>query len=215
MFNREQQVRYLSTLMGRPPIIISPYDAELFGHWWFEGPQWLDYLFRKIAFDQPHVKLITPGEYLDLGYPLQLATPNPSSWGDKGYHEVWLNGSNDWLYRHLHKAAADMIRLATAHPEAEGLLERALRQAARELMLAQSSDWPFIMTAGTMVDYARSRAESHLVRFRTLARQIDEGAIDAEWLKGLEEADNVFPQLDYRLYRDFKTTVPVDLAGVV
>jgi 1,4-alpha-glucan branching enzyme len=215
MFNREQQVRYLSTLMGRPPIVISPYDAELFGHWWFEGPQWLDYLFRKIAFDQPHVKLITPGEYLDLGYPLQLATPNPSSWGDKGYHEVWLNGSNDWLYRHLHKAAADMIRLATAHPEAEGLLERALRQAARELMLAQSSDWPFIMTAGTMVDYARSRAESHLVRFRTLARQIDEGAIDAEWLKGLEEADNVFPQLDYRLYRDFKTTVPVDLAGVV
>lgn len=215
MFNRQQQVSYLASLMGRPPIVISPYDAELFGHWWFEGPQWLDFLFRKIAFDQADVKLITPGEYLDLGYPLQLAEPNPSSWGDKGYHEVWLNGSNDWLYRHLHKAAADMIRLATAHPRAEGLLERALRQAAREFMLAQSSDWPFIMTSGTTVEYARSRAVSHLVRFRLLQRQIDEGNIDAEWLKRLEEADNIFPQLDYRLYQDFESSVPAGIAGVV
>ncbi len=217
MFNREQQVKYLSAVMGRPPIIVSPYDAELFGHWWFEGPQWLDYLCRKIAFDQPHFKLITPGEYLDLHYPLQLATPNPSSWGDKGYHEFWLNGTNDWLYRHLDRAAADMIELATSHPEAEGLTGRALCQAARELMLAQSSDWPFIMTSGTMVDYARSRAEKHLIRFRELLRQINEGSIDARWLKTLEEKDNIFPHLDYSLYQSFETTVPlaVDPAGVL
>ncbi len=217
MFNREQQVKYLSSVMGRPPIIISPYDAELFGHWWFEGPLWLDCLCRKIAFDQPYLKLITPGEYLDLGYPLQLATPNPSSWGDKGYHEFWLNGSNDWLYRHLHRASADMIALATAHPDAEGLLRRTLCQAARELMLAQSSDWPFIMASGTMVDYARSRAENHLIRFRSLLRQISEDSIDAGWLKTLEEADSIFPHLDYRLYQSFETTVPlpVGFAGVI
>ena len=215
MFNREQQVRYLSGVMGRPPIVISPYDAELFGHWWFEGPQWLDYLCRKIACDQPYLKLITPGEYLDLGYPLQLATPNPSSWGDKGYHEFWLNGSNDWLYRHLHRAAAEMIELATAHPDAEGLQERALCQAARELMLAQSSDWPFIMTSGTMVDYALGRVENHLLRFRNLLGQIRGGSIDAGWLKSLEEADNIYPHLDYRLYQSFETTVPVELAGAI
>ena len=213
MFNREQQVRYLAATMGRPPIVIAPYDTELFGHWWFEGPQWLDFLCRKIAFDQQHLKLITPGEYLDLGYPLQLSNPNPSSWGDKGYHEFWLNGSNDWLYRHLHRAADEMIALATAHQEAEGLTERALGQAARELMLAQSSDWPFIMTADTMTGYARSRAQNHLVRFRELARQIREGAVDQSWLSELERADNVFPHLDYRLYRKLETTAPVELAA--
>lgn len=213
MFNREQQVKYLSEAMGRPPIIISPYDTELFGHWWFEGPQWLDFLCRKIAYEQQHLKLITPGEYLDLGYPLQLSNPNPSSWGDKGYHEFWLNGSNDWLYRHLHKAAEEMIALATAYSEAEELQRRALCQAARELMLAQSSDWPFIMASGTMVSYARSRAEDHLIRFRSLVRQINEDAIDPAWLSALEQADNIFPHLDYRLYQSFETTVPVDLTA--
>ncbi|HQD51650.1 MAG TPA: DUF1957 domain-containing protein [Bacillota bacterium] len=213
MFNREQQVKYLSAVMGRPPIIISPYDTELFGHWWFEGPQWLDFLCRKIAYDQQHLKLITPGEYLDLGYPLQLSNPNPSSWGDKGYHEFWLNGSNDWLYRHLHKAAEEMIALATTYPEAEELQKRALCQASRELMLAQSSDWPFIMTSGTMDNYARSRAENHLIRFRSLARQINEGTIDPAWLSALEQADNIFPHLDYRLYQSFESTVPVELTA--
>ena len=77
MFNREQQVKYLSGLMGRPPIVVAPYDAELFGHWWFEGPRWLDHLCRKIAHDQDNIKLITPGDYLDLGYPLQISNPNP------------------------------------------------------------------------------------------------------------------------------------------
>jgi 1,4-alpha-glucan branching enzyme len=211
MFNREQQVKYLAAAMGRPPIIVAPYDTELFGHWWFEGPQWLDYLCRKIACDQQHVKMITPGEYLDLGYPLQIATPNPSSWGDKGYHEFWLNGSNDWLYRHLHKAAAEMIALATAHTETDKLTERALGQAARELILAQSSDWPFIMTAGTMVEYARNRVKNHLIRFRELIRQIKENAIDPHWLGELEQTDNLFPHLDYRLYRNMETTVPVEM----
>ena len=208
MFNREQQVKYLGQLMGRPPVVVAPYDAELFGHWWFEGPRWLDYLCRKIAYDQDHIKLITPGDYLDLGYPLQLSNPNPSSWGDKGYHEVWLNGSNDWLYRHLHRAAMDMVELATRYPEAEGLLAEALTQASRELLLAQSSDWPFILTTKTMVEYALNRATGHLLNFRSLNKQIRSGQIDRPWLKKISEADDLFPKLDYRLFQDLETTVP-------
>ncbi|MEW5785260.1 MAG: 1,4-alpha-glucan branching protein domain-containing protein [Bacillota bacterium] len=214
MFNREQQVKYLASIMGRPPIVVSPYDAELFGHWWFEGPQWLEYLCRKIAYDQGDVKMITPGEYLDLGYPLQLCTPNPSSWGDKGHNEVWLNGTNDWIYRHLHRAAEEMIGLATEHPAAEGLLKRALNQAARELFLAQSSDWPFIMSSGTMVEYAHRRITGHLVRFRVLSRQIRGGAIDEGWLKRLEETDNLYPHIDYRLFQSLETTVPREMSVV-
>ena len=209
MFNREQQVRYLNRLMGRPPVVVAPYDAELFGHWWFEGPRWLETLCRRIAFDQDHVKMITPGEYLDLGYPLQLCTPNPSSWGDKGYHEVWLNGSNDWFYRHLHRAAREMTALATECPEAAGVERRALTQAARELLLAQSSDWPFILTAGTMRAYALRRMVGHLQRFRALAQEIRDGSLDEERLNRMEETDNLFPGLDYRLYQSLETTLPL------
>jgi 1,4-alpha-glucan branching enzyme len=214
MFNREQQVKYLASVMGRPPIVVSPYDAELFGHWWFEGPQWLDYLCRKIAYDQAVVKMITPGEYLDLGYPLQIAAPNPSSWGDKGHNEVWLNGTNDWIYRHLHQAAGELIALATEHVNAEGLLKRALNQAARELFLAQSSDWPFIMNSGTMVEYARRRFTDHLLNCRALCKQIRAGAVDEGWLGQLEERNNLFPHLDYRLFQSLETTVPREISAV-
>ncbi len=214
MFNREKQVEYLSEVMGRPPIIIAPYDTELFGHWWFEGPLWLDYLCRKIDKDQENIKLVTPGDYLDMGYPLQVSTPSSSSWGDKGYHEVWLNGKNDWLYPHLHRGARDMIHLATEHSDTEGVMERALTQAARELLLAQSSDWPFIMTVGTMDEYAENRAHDHLVRFRRLVEQISSGNIDVQWLEKLENVDNLYPHLDFRLFQKQETTVPVEVATI-
>jgi 1,4-alpha-glucan branching enzyme len=209
MFNRERQVEYYGEIMDRPPLVVAPYDAELFGHWWFEGPLWIDKLCRLIA-ENKQIKMITPNQYLELGYPLQVSVPNPSSWGDKGYHEVWLNGKNDWLYRHLHKAADKMIALATNFPRAEDILKAALNQAARELLLAQSSDWPFIITSGTMDMYARSRVTSHLVRFLKLERQIWENNIDVSWLRHLEATDNLFPHLDYRLFQNLKETVPVE-----
>ena len=120
MFNREQQVKYLSGLMSRPPLVVAPYDTELFGHWWFEGPRWLEAPAGKSPMNRIR-SLITP-DYLDL---VTLAFPaSVHDWGDKGYHEVWLNGSNDWLYRHLHRAAIDMVEL---HPyRRRGLLAVAL-----------------------------------------------------------------------------------------
>jgi len=217
IFNREKQVEYYAGIMDRPPLVVAPYDAELFGHWWFEGPLWLDNLCR-LAAENEHIKLITPGKYLKLGYPLQVSNPNPSSWGDKGYHEVWLNGKNDWIYRHLHKAAEKMISLASDFPRAEGVLKEALNQAARELLLAQSSDWPFIITAGTMDKYARGRIVSHLIRFLKLERQIRENNIDLSWLRHLKATDNLFPHLDYHIFQSLKDTVPVEkekIAGPV
>lgn len=208
-FNREKQLEYYGGVMDRPPLLVAPYDAELFGHWWFEGPQWLDYLCRMLH-DQQYVQMITPGAYLDKGYALQLCTPNISSWGDKGYHEVWLNAKNDWLYRHLHHAAERMIALATSHPQADGVIKEALTQAARELLLAQSSDWPFIMTAGTMDRYAVARVSKHLERFLTLERQISENNIDLPALRAIAAADNLFPDLDYRVFQSLESTVPVE-----
>lgn len=201
MFNRQHQVRYLRRFMERPPLIVAPYDAELFGHWWFEGPLWLENLCRKIAAEQNEITMITPGEYLQH-YPCnQVAVPCESSWGNKGYHEVWLCDKNDWIYRHLHWAAERMIELARAHPAAEGLWRRALNQAARELLLAQASDWAFIMATGTMTEYAVRRTKTHLLNFKGLWHQLQENRLEEPWISELESRHNPFPHLDYRIYR--------------
>lgn len=200
MFNREKQIEHLAGLMDRPPIVVAPYDAELFGHWWWEGPQWIDYLMRKTAYDQNVFELITPSEYLERFPKNQVATPSASSWGYKGFHEHWMDEKNDWVYRHLHKAANRMVELAQKHKHALGLERRALNQAARELLLAQSSDWAFIMFAGTMVEYAVKRTKDHLHRFNRLYDEIQRGAIDELWLTDIESKDNLFPNINYRVY---------------
>ncbi|MBC7343655.1 MAG: DUF1957 domain-containing protein [Clostridia bacterium] len=200
MFNREKQIEWLASHMDRAPIVVSPYDAELFGHWWFEGPRWLDYLIRKVAYDQKVFSLITPSQYLELYPHSQPSQPCMSSWGYNGYNEVWLEGSNDWIYRHLHNITKRMVYLAWRFPQSSGILRRALNQAAREVLLAQASDWPFIMKTGTMVQYARRRVILHVGRFLQLYQQILSGQIDAGWLDYLEAHDNLFPELDYQVF---------------
>ncbi len=200
MFNREKQVEYLSSIIDRQPIIVSPFDAELFGHWWFEGPLFINYLFRKIHHDQNVFKPITPVEYLQKYPKNQISQPAASSWGDKGYFEVWLNGTNDWIYRHLHKAAEKMIDIANKNKNSVGLKERALNQLARELVLAQASDWAFIMTTGTMVEYARKRTTDHIHRFTKLYEQIKSNSLDEGFLATLEFRDNIFPEIDFKAF---------------
>ncbi len=200
MFNRERQIEYLASMMDRKPIIVAPYDAELFGHWWYEGPEWLDYLIRKAAFDQNTVALCTASEYLTENPRNQICRPSFSSWGYKGYSEVWLEGSNDWLYRHLHKMEERMVAVATHHPEADGLLRRALNQMARELLLAQSSDWAFIMKTGTMVQYAVRRSKEHIANFNRLYDELQGNHIDGNFLSLLESHNNIFPNINYRVY---------------
>jgi 1,4-alpha-glucan branching enzyme len=117
IMNRVQQVQYLSGTLKRRPVISAIYDAELFGHWWFEGPEWIEQLFRGMH-HSPRVnfKTATPSEYLGTEAAgienLQACEPSASSWGNRGYHEVWLNEDNDYVYRHVLKAAERMIKLA-------------------------------------------------------------------------------------------------------
>jgi 1,4-alpha-glucan branching enzyme len=200
MFNREKQVEWLAGAMDRPALIVAPYDAELFGHWWFEGPDWINFLLRKMCYDQQTVKTITVPEYLERHKKLQVSQPVLSSWGYKGFCEVWLEGSNDWIYRHLHEDAERMVELARQFPHADGLQRRALNQAARELLLAQSSDWAFIMKTGTMVEYAVQRTHVHVLNFNHIYEQLKQNEIDETWLSEIERRHNIFPNLDYRLY---------------
>jgi 1,4-alpha-glucan branching enzyme len=201
MFNREKQVEWLSgSMQGRPALIVAPYDAELFGHWWFEGPNWIDYLMRKLHYDQQTVKAITVPEYLERHPKLQQSQPVTSSWGYKGYAEVWLEGSNDWIYRHLHEGADRMVELARGNGDSSPLRRRALNQAARELLLAQSSDWAFIMKTGTMVQYATERTRVHVLNFNHLYDQLQGEEIDEAWLSEIERRHNLFPEIDYRVF---------------
>ncbi|MCL2485362.1 MAG: DUF1957 domain-containing protein [Endomicrobia bacterium] len=201
LHNRIKQVEYLSDVLGKQPLVVSMYDAELFGHWWFEGPDFINFLFRKMHYDQDVIKPMTPIEYLDKFPVNQVLTPAASSWGDKGYYEVWLNTSNDYIYRHLHKAADRMVELANQFPESSGILEKALNQAARELLLAQSSDWAFIMTTGTMVEYAEKRTRDHIVNFTNIYNQIKGNCIDGGYIEDLESRNNIFPEINYRVYK--------------
>ncbi len=201
LYNRQKQIEHLQGFMGKKPIILSPYDAELFGHWWYEGPDWLNYLIRKLHYDQDIVRMITPSEYLRENPQNQVVNLSLSSWGHKGYCEVWLESSNDWIYRHLHIMAERMVELAEANPTPDLLRNRALNQAARELLLAQSSDWAFIMKTGTMVDYAVKRTKDHITHFNRLYEQIRNGRIDEGYLADLEYRNNIFPDIDYRVYR--------------
>lgn len=202
IFNRHSQIEYLyEILQQKKPIIVSPYDTELFGHWWFEGPLWLEFLIRKLYFDQDIIRMITAIEYLEENPRNQVIRPSMSSWGYKGYSEVWLQGANDWLYRHLHEASWRMNELVESYPHTNGTVRRALNQALRELFLAQSSDWAFILATGTHTSYALKRMKEHILRFTRLYEDIKASRIDESWLKDIEYKDNIFPEIDYRVHQ--------------
>lgn len=200
LYNRIKQVDKLTRLMDREPIVVCPYDAELFGHWWYEGPQWLEFLLRKVNDEQDRLLLTTPSDYLSLYPENQVATPSFSSWGNNGYSEVWLDSSNDWIYPHIHKAIERMGELVERFPDQSGLKLRALNQAAREVLLCQASDWPFIMKTGTTVPYAVRRVKEHLHNFTFIYEGLRRNAVKTEWLTAVEKKNNIFSDVDYRLF---------------
>lgn len=197
---RVEQAAHLATLIERPPLIVSPYDAELFGHWWFEGPQFIESIFRAAHAAGHPVRAMTGSEYLAANPVHQVVMPSASSWGDNGYNGVWLNPTNDWIYRHLNLAEERMEEAARRYPQADGVLKAMLDQMARELLLAQSSDWGFIMTTGTTVPYATRRTKDHLNRFTGLWEQVMWSQPDPRTLHEIAWRDTIFPELDYRVY---------------
>lgn len=204
-YHRQRQIENLMKHMDRAPMIVAPYDAELFGHWWTEGPMFLNFLIRKIAEDPQSLSMATPSDYLKRYPTNQIALPAASSWGYKGYGEYWLNEKNDWIYRHIHKAGYRMVELANKFSgiilnERETLISRALHQAARELLLAESSDWPFIMKTGHMTAYAEKRINNHIGRFNKIYNDILNATVDEAWLAETESRDNIFADLKCARY---------------
>lgn len=196
VYARRDQGRSVAEALGdRPAHMTCPYDAELYGHWWFEGPLFLEHLIREAA-KVEGVKMSTPAIYIEEVGVFQETMPAQSTWGEGSYFSVWLDESNAWTYRYLRRAEEKMVELARENRGAEGVVLRALKQAARELVLAQSSDWPFIMKTGTTVEYAEEQVRVHLENFTRLAQMVEAGEVDEEYLRVWEERDNLFPWID-------------------
>jgi 1,4-alpha-glucan branching enzyme len=224
---RIKQARILREAFGGiPPLVVSPYDAELYGHWWYEGPQFIDFFFRKLHYDQAEIEAVTPGDFLDSGTPIQVQQPTASSWGENGYYKVWLNELNSWMYPYQHDAERRMTELADRFYDAETegrddgeterhgdaasprrpvpasqLEVRILNQLVRELLLAESSDWAFQIFQGTTVEYSSMRFRSHIQRFDLLANMLESGEIDHELFDEIQSRDSIFSEADFRIYR--------------
>jgi len=192
----ERELAAYAASSGRYGLLAANYDTELFGHWWFEGVDWLREVIARVA-RNPHVDLTTASDFLETHPPREALHLPESSWGAGGQHFVWDNPDTHWMWAPIHQAENRMAGLAArfAHP---GALERMLlNQAARELLLLQSSDWPFLVTTGQAGEYAIQRFRSHLDRFNGLAASLESRAPDATLAEELWQKDKVFENIDY------------------
>jgi 1,4-alpha-glucan branching enzyme len=188
---------------GEYGLISSNYDTELFGHWWFEGVRWIGQVLAHLA-ESPSVDLVTTSGYLEAHAPERAIALPEGSWGAGGTHWTWDNPDTHWMWAPIHAAERRMEQLVARYPEAEGDALAALNQAARELLLLQSSDWPFLVTTGQAKEYATRRFNGHVSRFEQLAQALEEGAHGraGELAATFFELDNVFPDLDYRWFAE-------------
>ena len=180
--------------MEEPPLCLYANNADHFGRLWYEGPQFIETLFRMASGYRDFV-FINPSEYIcrqELSS-IQITEPEFSSCGINGYAESWIDVSNDKLFRHLVRAMERMTELAERFPDDTGIKERALNQAAREILLAQSSD-------GT-ASYMRTQTENALKNFTTIYEALGSNYISTEWLTTLEKKHNIFPNINYRVFR--------------
>jgi 1,4-alpha-glucan branching enzyme len=191
-----------SRLMETPPLCLCAFDADSFGRNWYEGPLFIETLFREAA-AREDIRFKTPAEYLfkQDSANFQTLSPEFSSQGTNGYAEMWLDGSNDWMYRHAYRALERMIELAERFPDDTGLKERALNQAAREILLMQSSDWPCMLYREKSPEFARRCIEDSLRNFTTIYEALGSNYISTEWLTGLEKRHSIFPHINYRVFR--------------
>ena len=173
---------------GTDAIVTTTFDSELFGHWWFEGVDWLSLVLRDLA-----DLTATAAERLAAFPPRARIELREGSWGKGSDHSTWLNAETEWMWRALGRMSDDLAGLLAAEP-ANGLRLRAAAQAERELLLAQSSDWPFLVTTGQAAQYAAERFRMHETRFaRSLAMARGGTSADEAELRTLERVDDVFP----------------------
>ncbi len=180
-------------------LVSSNYDTELFGHWWFEGVAWLGKVLRHLAANES-VELTTASRFIAERPPTEVLSLPEGSWGAGGTHFTWDNNETHWMWEPIHESEARMEALAAAFPSPDAGARQVLNQAAREALLLQSSDWPFLVTTGQAREYAIQRFSQHVERFERLAASLEAGSPDVALAEEYWELDKVFPDIDYRWF---------------
>jgi 1,4-alpha-glucan branching enzyme len=181
-----------------PHLLLTPFDAELFGHWWFEGPDWLAYVMTK---GLESISFITPQEYIDRHYQdFETIHAAFSTWGRDGYGEVWLNDCNAWMYRHLHHIEKDIVLCISKLSQANSFQTRALKQMVREWMLAASSDWAFIVDNNSSTQYALNRFKEHINRYHELRSRLLSNTITKGYIENYEKRYPFLEDIDLTVF---------------
>ncbi|GHU24047.1 glycoside hydrolase family protein [Spirochaetia bacterium] len=173
--------------------------ADSVGRDWYEGPVFLEALFRK-APAKRSIRFVCPSEASVTPHKTR-SIPTFSSSGENGYAETWLDNANDWIYRHLMHSLDRMADLAERFPNETGIRERALNQAVWELLLAQSTDWATMLYRNERFDYAHEQIEQNLRNFTTIYEAFGGTRINTEWLTKLERRHPIVPEINYRVFR--------------
>jgi 1,4-alpha-glucan branching enzyme len=212
----EEHARHFATLTARIlerhqtrgtlGVVCAPYDAELFGHWWHEGPQWLGFLYPELA--RHGIETMQCSAYLAQHPPEKTVTLPEGSWGEGGDHRTWLNSDTAWTWERLYDSENQFWALMQDCPNVpQSPLNRVLCQAARELLLMQASDWQFLITSWTARDYAEQRFTAHysdLKRLLQIAQRVREhGQLEQDdwmYLASKEQQDFLFPGLEQVLF---------------
>jgi len=199
-------------------IVVAMYDTELFGHWWFEGPEWMKKVLRKLSKDED-VDLTTGGRFLDAHFPKVIVTLPESSWGQGGHHFIWYNPEVEWFWPKIYECEDKMSALADKYEGEKDLLKRRiLNQAGRELLLLESSDWPFLISTGQAKQYAAERFNEHVARFQecvdmlnNLNAKTDNKTDNKEIiskitskLENIEQIDNLFPNIQFEYFKTYQ-----------
>jgi 1,4-alpha-glucan branching enzyme len=201
---REEALRLGRETANPEPLIVSTYDGELFGHWWHEGPEWIDRVFRRLAAEDA-VLSVSLGNYVegqkDTFSVIQMGA---STWGKNGDFTVWLNPEHGWIWPYINACSRDLEyvleRISTTGVPLNERGNRILRQLARELLLMQGSDWPFLLFTTQAKEYANQRFHHHHQRFQRLiwaAKKPEDGSrlSDADLFQ-MEDVDNPWPEIN-------------------
>ncbi len=183
----------IGSRIDKIPVFTLPFDAELFGHWWYEGPEFLKKIIKKISASK-EIRLVSPGDP-DVTADLESITPAESSWGNEGSFQTWMNPESSWIYPEI----ADLYYRLIA---ASNSSEKAVKQAFREILLASSSDWTFFIANGNSKDYGKMRLKDHISSAKKIIESIESGNIDEEFILQRESLYPIFNDMSDILLDD-------------
>lgn len=196
LIQRELHNHFKAT--GEPGLVLVAFDTELFGHWWFEGMEFVKQVIRKLN-KYTKIAITKASDCLSEMPAKNVLEVPPSSWGSGGHWDVWSNKDTDWLWDDIHKAEAEFKKriIEFDKKDKDELSQRILKQCAIELMLMQSSDWPFLITTGQAKQYAIDRFKKHDEKFWKLIDLLkQDNANTPTYLEEVESTDNCFSELD-------------------